>query len=72
MQKKRDLIVYKIIILESLLVFDIDLGSSVGFGPRCTENGTVCQSAIPHVREPIDSFVKVPTLTCNKYSINVY
>lgn len=50
----------------------IGLASSVGFGPRCTGTVIVCQSAIPRVMESIDSFVKEHSLTCNKYSINVY
>lgn len=41
--------------VESPLVFDIDLGSSVGFGPRHTKTVPVCQSAVTHVREPMDS-----------------
>lgn len=40
--------------VESPLVFDIDLGSSVGFGPRHTKTVSVCQSTVTHVKEPMD------------------
>lgn len=72
MQKKRDLIdsISKTLMVESPLVFDIDLGSSVGFGPRLTKTVPICQSAVTHVREPMDSCEKT-SLSCSKYSINV-